>query len=338
MSVGIDVGTRTIKVVELSKSGDKYKLKASGVIGYTGVDPDKLNDEKDFVPIVEALKKLYKEAKIYDKKVSIALPEFQVFTRTVSLPQLTDQEVSSAIKWEAEQYVPIPLSEAILQHQILERRDNNTPPDVLVLLVAAQKSLVEKYVKIVSMAGLNCVGVETELLSIVRSLAPSDQTVLIADIGAKGTDLAISKNGMLVFSRSIPTAGDAFTRAVAQSLGINATQAEQYKRTYGMSKDQLEGKVKQALDPIVRIVGEEIKKAMHFYQSEDKGESPGTLILTGGVTGMPDIVPTLSKILGIEVIIGNPFSKVEVDPKIAQSLQGYYPLYPVAVGLALRGD
>ena len=143
MSVGIDVGTRTIKVVELTKFGDKYKLKASGVIGYTGVDPDKLNDEKDFVPIVEALKKLYKEAKIYDKKVSISLPEFQVFTRTVSLPQVTHQEVSSAVEWGPEQYVPIPLSEAILQHQILERRDDNTPPDVLVLLVAAQKNLVE---------------------------------------------------------------------------------------------------------------------------------------------------------------------------------------------------
>src|SRR3989304_8963992 len=127
MSVGIDVGTRTIKVVELTKFGDKYKLKASGVIGYTGVDPDKLNDEKDFVAIVEALKKLFKEAKIYDKKVSISLPESQVFTRTVSFPQLTDQEISSAVKWEAEQYIPIPLSEAVMQHQVLEKRDNMNP-------------------------------------------------------------------------------------------------------------------------------------------------------------------------------------------------------------------
>ena len=338
MSVGIDIGTKTIKIVELAKSAAKFRLKASGAIGYTGLEPERLNDEKDYVPIVEALKKLFKEAKIYDKKVSISLPESQVFTRTVSFPQLTDQEISSAVKWEAEQYIPIPLSEAVMQHQVLEKRDNMNPPDVLVLLVAAQKNLVEKYVRVVSLAGLNCVGVETELLAMIRSLAPIDQTVIIADIGAKGTDLAISKNGMLIFSRSIPTAGDAFTRAVAQSLGINAVQAEQYKRTYGLAKEQLEGKVKAALDPIVKIVAEEIKKAIHFYQSEEKGESPTSLILTGGASGMPDIVPTLSKFLGMEVIIGNPFSKIEMDLKVAASLQGYYPLYAVAVGLALRGE
>ena len=88
----------------------------------------------------------------------------------------------------------------------------------------------------------------------------------------------------------------------------------------------------------MRIVAEEIKKAIHFYQSEEKGESPTTLILTGGASGMPDMVPTLSKMVGLEVVIGNPFAKVEVDPKIAEALQGYHPLYPVAVGLALRGD
>ena len=186
------------------------------------------------------------------------------------------------------------------------------------------------------MSGLNLIAVETELISLVRALAPEDQTVLIADFGARSTNIAISKNAMITFSRSIPTAGEAFTRSVAQALGIEEVQAEEYKRSYGLSPTQLEGKIKGALDPILRMVSDEMKKAVHFYQSEEKGEAPKSVILAGGSAGMPEMASSLTKLLGIEVIVGNPFSKVSVDPQAVQALSGYAPLYSVAVGLAMR--
>jgi type IV pilus assembly protein PilM len=203
-------------------------------------------------------------------------------------------------------------------------------------LVAAPKVLVDKYSKLIDMAGLNLVAVETELISIVRSLAPKDQVVLIADIGARSTDIAVSKGGVLTFSRSIPTAGEAFTRAIAQSLGIEEAQAEEYKRTYGMNPGQLEGKIKGSLDPIFKMVAEEMKKATRFYSSEEKGEAPNSAILTGGTAGLPEIASSLTKLLGLEVIVGNPFSQVEVAPDAVKSLAGYAPFYSIAVGLALR--
>lgn len=338
MSVGVDIGSKTIKIVELAKEKGGFRLRASGIVGYTGNTPDKLKLDKELTPLAQSIRKLHKEAKISSKEVVIALPESQVYTRTIKFPLLTDVEVASAVRWEAEQYIPIPLNEAVVQHQILERREDATPPEVLVLLVATPRSLVEVYQRLTQLAGLTLVAVETELMALVRSLAPVDSTSLIIDFGARSTNIAIANKGELSFSRSISTAGEAFTRAVAQSLGIEQQQAEEYKRTYGLSQTKLEGKVKRALDAVFRMVIDEIRKAVQFYQGEEKGEVPQSLILSGGTAGMPDIVSSLSKELGMEVVIGNPFSKVSVDPEAAKSLSGYAPLYSIAVGLAMRGD
>ncbi len=336
MSVGIDIGSKTIKIVELAKEKDRFRLKASGIVGYTGKTPEQVKDDKEMVPLAEAIKKLYKEAKISSRDVAIALPEPQVFTRTIKFPTLTDSEIASAVKWEAEQYIPIPINDAIVQHQIIERHEDTTPAQVVVLLIAAPKTLVEKYARLLEMSGLNLVAIETELVSLVRSLAPPDQTILLVDFGARSTDIAVAKKGTLTFSRSIPTAGEALTRAVSQSLGVEEQQAEEYKKTYGLSTTELEGKIKKALDPVFRIVGEEMKKAIHFYQSEEKGDTPGSVVLAGGSAGMPEVASTLTKLLGIEVIVGNPFSKVEVAPEAVRSLAGFAPFYSIAVGLAMK--
>ncbi|MBI3443678.1 type IV pilus assembly protein PilM [Candidatus Woesebacteria bacterium] len=338
MSVGLDIGSKTIKVVELVRDGDKYTLKSAGIVGYVGQPMESISpeNEKELVNLVEAIKKLFKNTKVSSKDVSVALPESQVFTRPIKFPMLTDQEVSAAVKWEAEQYIPIPVKEAVVQHQILERREDTSPPEVLVLLVASPRVLVEKYIKVLNMAGLNPTVIETELMSLVRSLAPAGQTVLLIDFGARSTDLAIAKDRALAFSRSIQTAGEAFTRAVAQSLSITPKQAEEYKRTYGLSGTQLEAKVKSAIDPVFRIVVDEIKKAVHFYQTEEKGEAPSSIILSGGTAGLPEAVSYLTKLLGSEVIIGNPFSKIYVDSDTLKNLSAYAPLYSIAAGLALR--
>jgi len=268
----------------------------------------------------------------------VALPEQLVFTRAIKFPLLTDQEIAQAVKWEAEQYIPIPINEAIVQHQIIERRESASPPEVVVLLVAAPKEIVEKYIKVLQMAGLNPVGVETELMALSRALAPVNATSLILDFGARSTDIAISKKGQLVFSRSIPTAGEAFTRAVAQGLGVEYQRAEEYKKAYGMAGGQLEGKIKTALDPIFRMVIDEIKKAIHFYQTEEKGEMPSSIILSGGTSGMPEAVSLFTQNINIETVLGNPFAKVAMDPQVAKTLAAYAPLYSIAVGLALRGE
>jgi len=337
MTVGLDIGSKTIKIVEVEKQGNNFTLKGSGVVGYSGLSIENMKDEKEYVQLADTIKKLCKETRISKKDVVLSLPENQVFTRIVRFPLLTDQEIDSAVKWEAEQYIPIPISEAVVQHQILERKELSSPPEVVVLLIAAQQALVEKYVRLLQMAGLSISAVETELLAASRVLAPADQTVMLVDFGAVSTDIAIVKNGNLVFSRSVPSAGDSLTRAVSQSIGVDALQAEEYKKTYGMSPEQLEGKVMQSILPVYNLIVDEIRKAIQFYQTDEKDGKPTQVILIGGAAGLPGMSTKLAEDLGMEVIMGDPFQKVTVAPEVYKQIANYAPLYAIAVGLALRG-
>ncbi len=334
--VGLDIGSKTIKIVELQKAGEGYNLVASGIVGYSGTSVEKIIDDQELASLGQVIRKLHDEAGISSKDVAISLPEPQVFTRAIKFPMLTDAEIASAVKWEAEQYIPIPVAEAVVQHTILARNEKATPPEVLILLVAAPRGVVEKYTKVIQFAGLNPVIIETELIATTRALAPSGRIAIIVDLGAASTDIAIAKDGLLSFSRSIPIAGEAFTRAVSQGLGVSGAQAEEYKKTYGLEPAQLEGKVKGSLDPVVRLVVDEIKKAISFYQSEEKGDAPSAVIISGGTSGLPQLTQTLSSQIGLEVVIANPFGRVRVDNDTATKLAPYAPLYSVAVGLAMR--
>lgn len=334
--VGIDIGSKSIKIVELVKSGTSYALKSSGAVGYVGISPDRIIEEKDFAALADVVKKLVKQIGIFNKEVNISIPESIVFTRIVKFPLLSDEEVDAAVKWESEQYIPIPAAEAVIQYTILEK--NQTTMQTSVLLVASPKNVVEKYIKVLRLAGLTPIVAETELTALSRSLSPEKGTSLLLDLGASATDMAIVKDKNIVFTRSIPVAGEAFTRAVAQGLGITPAQAEEYKKTYGLSDSQLEGKVKTALLPVMKMVTDEIKKAISFFQSEEKGDTPTSLVITGGASIMPEIVPFLTTTLGIETAIGNSFGKIALDPQTSKNLAPYDAIYGTAVGLAMREE
>ena len=334
--VGIDIGTKSIKIIELAKSGASWQLKSSGAVGYAGVSPDKTQNDDELNGLADVLKKIVSKVGITSKDVNLSLPEALVFTRVIKFPLLSEEEVSAAVKWEAEQYIPIPVNEAVIQYSILEK--NEATAQTSVLLVAAPKNVVEKYVKVARLAGLTPVSAETELTAIARSLSPDKGVSLLLDLGSSATDMSIIKDTKVVFTRSIPVAGEAFTRAVSQGLGITPQQAEEYKKTYGLSSNQLEGKVKAALEPVFRMVIDEIKKAVHFYQTEEKGDTPTSVVITGGASVMPDIVPFLTENLGIETVVGDPFSKITIDPETAKSLAPYSSIYGTAVGLAMREE
>lgn len=333
---GIDIGSKSIKVIELTKNGKLFNLKSSGAVGYTGVSPDKSIDDKDLDSIAEVLKKIIKQIGVFSKEANICLPEAAVFTRIIKFPLLTEEEVASAVKWEAEQYIPIPFADAVIQYSILDR--NETTMQTSVLLVATPKVLVEKYVKVLRLAGLTPISAETELTALARSISPETGVSLLLDLGSSATDMAIVKNGKAVFTRSIPVAGEAFTRAVSQGLGISLAQAEEYKKTYGLSEKQLEGKVRASLDPVLKMVVDEIKKAMNFFQTEEKGDLPTSIVIAGGASTMPDIVPYLTTALGIETVVGNPYSKLNLDQATLTNLAPYAAIYGAAIGLAMREE
>jgi len=334
--LGIDIGSKTIKAIDVVKNDGKWELKASGVVGYTGPSPDKMSDPKEYKEISDIIAKMLKTISSVSKEVVVSIPEALAFTRIIKFPKLTNEEVNAAVKWEAEQYIPIPVNDAVVEHIILD--NNEKSANVTVLLVAAPKLIVEKYVNVVRHAGLMPVAAETELIALSRSMVLDTKTTLLLDMGTSSTNIAIVSDFKLGFSRSVPVAGEAMTRAVAQGLGVDIKQAEEYKKAYGLSVDKLEGKVKNALEPVMAIILDEIKKSVHFYQSDTNISDISTLVVTGNESLIPGLVTYLASNTGFETIQGNPFVKINLDENTKKALMPYIPYYGVAAGLAMRED
>lgn len=331
---GLDIGSHKIKIVQVQKSGDKYRLVALGSAPSTskGILSD---SESDLTQLATIIKKLYQETKIKTKNVVTALPQDQVFTQVITLPQLSEDELNSALKWEAEQYIPIPLSEATISHQIIRRVKENAKEKIEVLLAAAPNRLIDKMIKVIKSAGFNPVSLETEILAIARSLVINPEAVMVIDFGAKATDIAVVENKQVIFTRSILTAGEALTRAVASGLGLQPAQAEAYKKAYGADSQKLEGKMLEAMLPVIEVIIREIEKILNFYRVEKK-KIISRIILTGGTATLPEISSLMVKKLNLEIQLGNPFSQMSKDslPKKLPALE--IPLYAIATGLAMK--
>jgi type IV pilus assembly protein PilM len=333
---GLDIGSYSLKIVQLAKGGKDWQLVSFG----TGPSTHKglaSEAEADLNVLAEAVKKLHREAKITTRNVVTALPQDQVFTRTVNLPLLSEEELRSAIKWEAEQYIPIPLEEVTLAHQVVDEIKVDTRQKIQVLIVAAPKRLIEKTLKVLKAAGLNPVGLETEIIALARSLVPPDgKMTLVIDLGAKATDIAVVDKGLVVYSRSIATAGESLTRAIATSLGLDPSQAEAYKKAYGADPQKLEGKVREAIGPILSVMVKEIEKTIAYYHSETK-KTVNRVVLSGGTSALPEVVGLMASQLSLEIQLGDPFERVKMEESFKkQFTQTQSSFYAVAVGLAMK--
>lgn len=329
--LGIDVGVSSIKVVELTKDSSAWELIAAGIAPTP--PPGLVSDlPRDLTSVSQALGKLLAEAKITEKNVVLSLPEEKVYTRLVSFPPLSDQEIASAVGWQIEGYIPISKKDAIYDHQIVGKSDRG----VEVLIIAAPKMVVQKYMKVLELANLVPAAIETELLALSRSVAPPKKRSLVIDFGATSTDIAVVVDNKLMFSRSVGTAGQALTRALARGIGVEEIRAEEYKKTYGLTEDKLEGKIKEILSPLILGIVDEIKKAMGYWRQDHENLIIESVILCGGTTALPALSPILAASLGIEVTIGNPFWNVKIPENNKKSLSPFAHLYGVAVGLAMR--
>lgn len=334
---GLDIGQNTIKAVWLSTEQNGFFLNSAmsvatpskGMLSESPLDQEEM---------AQAIQTMVKGANISTKYVNIALPENQVYTRVIDMPVLSDKELLSAIYWEAEQYIPVPLNTITLDYKVLKRPEK--PEDgtkMQVLLVGAPTGLLDKYDKVITMAGLSIMAIETEILSTVRSVAIGETfpPTLIVSIGAVSTSLAIVENSMIKFTYSVPTGGIAMTRAIATSFGFPIEQAEEYKKTYGLSDQALGGKISQAVQPVLLLILSEIKKAIAFYQEKAKGSPIRQVVLSGGGAKLPGLPTYITNAVGIESGIANPW-KILVSQEISKDILDDATSYAIAVGLAMR--
>lgn len=332
--VGIDIGSTSIKLVEAVPVGkDKWKLLTAASM--PSLSGGVMANQGNLSGFIQAIAKMKKEAGVKSTKVIAALPEEQVSSHIVELPLMSDDEINQALAWQVEQYIPIPADRAIWSYQVIRKDPNSGGMEVL--LVAAAKNLVNAYISILEQSGFEVVAMETELMATARSEVPAEYPLsLIVDIGSKSTDVGVVEKGQLVFARTIPTAGEAFTRAIQTSLGLDAAQADQYKMTYGFDSGKLGGKLSEAMKPVLNVIAGEIKKTVDFYTSKHTGESVKLVTISGGVSVLPEMAGVLSGMLGMEVSIGNPFGRLVMDKGQTTALASGGPIYGVAIGLAMR--
>ena len=335
---GLDVGSSTIKAVFLQNEKGVIKVKSS-IIAKTptkGMLSDATLDQEEMAQVI---RQMVMDAKIPVRNAHIALSDNHVFAKVVDMPSLSDKELASAIYWEAEQHIPVPLSTINLDWKVLRHGLGDTKAETMqVLLVGAPANILKKYEKVFELAGINIDSLETETLSVIRSTVTSANfpNSLIVNIGSLGTSLAIVQKGILVFLYNIPLGGVAMNRSIASEFGFSAKQAEEYKKTYGMNEANFGGKIKAALEPILLSLISEIKKALSFYIDKYKDEHPiQQIILTGGTARIPGIVSIFVEQTGLETVIVNPWKALNIQ-NVPQELIEAGPEYTIAVGLGIK--
>jgi type IV pilus assembly protein PilM len=284
------------------------------------------------------LKTLLADLKIKEKQVIVDLPESEVISRLIRLPPLKDSEILDALKFEAETFVPFPLNEVSIDYDVIEKDDAGR---LTVFVVAAKNDLIQGYVKIFKSLGLELMALESPSIAFGRVIKNGIKTVeriVAVDLGDKYTSIFNFNKGNVYFSRSIPVGGESLTRAVSLGLGLDMASAEEYKKAYGIKENELEGKIRVAAMPVFNTITEEIRKAMALFMEDTGGKTVELLILSGGGAHLPGMAEELTKIMGVEVQIVQPFINIDVTKtKLPFDLNTDGSRFTLAVGSALRG-
>jgi len=327
----VDIGSVNIKIARLAKGGSKYELESLAMAPSPIKSLANANDQA-LANAAKVILQLKQDSRIPTKSVVASIPESDVFARLINLPKMTMNELETAITWEAEQYIPLPIVDVNYSYTVVgERPDGGLD----VLIVAAPIRLIEKYETLFTMAGLELVAIETELLAAARCVAGANntQTILLVDIGARSSDLAIVQMGKVVFSRSISMAGAAMTRSLMTGLQLNEDQAESFKRSFGLDQRQMEGQVAMAIGQVAQTIAVEISKTITYYSSRTQAPI-NSVQLIGGSAVLPELAVYLAGLVNLEVQIGNVWNTV--DDRGRGSQIDNPSQYAVALGLAMK--
>lgn len=339
-AVGLDIGTSSIKLIELHRRGNSIQLGHFGVknIPYGSVEGGAIQSPQVFG---EHIKEAMAEAKIKTKEAIIAVAGQTVIVRHIKFPLMERQELANAIQFEAERYIPFPIDEASMDFEIIGTDAANNEMEVM--LVAAQKQLIESHIQALLSAGIQPVAIDVQPFALLRSLGlmtnQSPGTTVILDIGAGTTDLLIYKGGSPRFTRIIPIAGSRITQSIADIYGCSFDQAEQLKIQYGdalgANQEGDYGRVYKAIQGIISELIIEVRRSIDYYRLQQRSEDINQIIIAGGGAKLPNCEELFSRELGIRVSKGNPLYLLNTG-NVTENVLDTAPILAVSIGLALR--
>lgn len=356
-SLGVDIGTTGIRVVQLESKDKKISLEnyasieTKDYLEILGNDSKFNNIRMSDKKISDDLAKIISDAGISSKRVSMAVPISSAFSSIISLPDMPEEEIENAINFEARQYIPIAIDEVIFDWVVIGRTGgtkNDSENSIVeeknikklkILLVAIPKEITNKYVSIVDSLGLELTTLETESFSLAMAFSRSEKgTISIVDIGNKTTSITIVESGEVISGHSISgTGGEEITKIISHGVDVDFHRAEQLKKDIGLNKeDNSQKQVSEIVLPIMSIIISEIRKINENYTKVNK-KSVNKIIITGRTSYISGLAEYFTTEIGIPTEIGNPWKEISYDKALDKRLQESSPYFSVAVGLALRG-
>lgn len=347
--IGIDIGTSSLKIAEVKIVEGKPQLSNYAWVTLPNV-PGKEDVNSTFFNVVlpQFIKKMVTEAKIEGRDAYIAIPAFGGLITLIDLPQLAEEDMEQAIRFEAHKYIPSSLEDVVLSWDVVSNSDrsakegsksdssakNQENEKIQILLVAASKNKVIKYDNLVKNSGFKVKAIELESFSLVTSLIGNDPgTFIIVDIGYRVCNLLLVENGIIKVNRNIDAGGRDITRTIAQSMGVDEGRAEKLK----MNGKNFFSKDSYIQLPALELISNEVLRMVNAHVENDESIRIDGIILSGGTTNLYGIKDYFSNTLGMRTIIGNPFSRVSYNPGIQPVLDKLASRFSVAIGLALKG-
>lgn len=332
---GLDIGQSSIKLVELKKRGSKIYLHSYNSVP-TPPDVFLENNIKNTDALSALIREALKTAKINPVSshfVVLGLPEFLTFTKIIKVPKMSAKELGQAVKWEANQAIPVSIEETYFDWQILTKDETATQLDII--LVAAPRVLVDSYVAAAQNVGLEPVAIEIEPLAVSRAVIRAEEKnpQLILDMGSKTTSLTVFDKGSIQFTASALVGGKQINVALAQKFGKTPEQIEEELKDHNKNKDLLKAGF-EILKPTLDNIITEAKRTIRFYE-DASSRTISKVLICGGEAALPGVPVYMERAIGVTVKIGNPWINLPTYP-LKPIPHEELPSYTTAIGLSMQ--
>lgn len=341
---GLDIGHGSLKVMQLSTASGKESAKDKkhkprvGGYGFATFDKTAQKDGVIVKPeiIAKAAFDLFKNklvGSITTRRVALAIPAYRTFTRSLQLPILKPSELKEAVELEAEQYISLPLEDLYLDYEVIKQTEDS----IDLFVVAVPRAIVDSYLSLAQIMGLETVLIEPTLSSSGRLFTidtNSANASFIIDFGSASSDISIYDGHVLV-TGTVQGGGASFTESIQNNLGVSNEEAGIIKTRYGLGASKKQSEIKAALEPTLLLIVKEIKRMMRYYEERYGSVRPiGQIITLGGGANMPGLSEYFTETLRLAVRHSDPWQYIDhkglQPPALADR-----PMYSTVAGLSL---
>ena len=339
--LGIDISSTSVKLLELSRSGSRYKVESYSV---EPLPPNSVVEKNitDAELVGEAIGRAVAKCASKTKTAACAVAGSAVITKIITMPaELSEDEMESQIQIEADQYIPYPLEEISLDFQVLQPCENE-PDKVDVMLAASRSDNVDIRVAALGVGGLQAKVVDVEAFALenaVTLLAENDPAIgdshilAVMDVGATTSTLSVLEDFKIIYTREQMFGGRQLTDEIQRRYGLSYEEAGLAKRQGGLP-DNYEPEV---LEPFMESMAQEVNRALQFFYSSSQVGAVDHVVIAGGCASIKGIDSLIESKIDTSVTIANPFKNMSVSSRVkADSLANDAPAMMISCGLALR--